>query len=73
METASSCVAASGGGGGGGGGGRLLELLLVDLTLFGPTVLEPDLHLKHRRLWINRGSSARRVEAAAAVPGAPTG
>lgn len=33
----------------GGGGGRLLELLLVDFALFGPAVLEPDLHLEVTR------------------------
>lgn len=48
METAS--YAAIGRGGRGRGGGRLLELLLVDLALFGPAVLEPDLHLEQKKI-----------------------
>lgn len=42
----------------GGGRGGLLELLLVDFALFGPTVLEPDLHLEVRRscFYLNRTS-----------------
>lgn len=31
------------------GRGGLLELLLVDFALFGPTILEPDLHLEVRK------------------------
>lgn len=40
---------AGGGRGRGRGGGGLLELLLVDFALFGPAILEPDLHLEMRK------------------------
>lgn len=43
---AGSSAVSGGRGGCGGGGGGLLELLLVDFALFGPSVLEPDLHLQ---------------------------
>jgi len=42
-------AAAAGRRGHGRGGCRLLELLLVDLTLLGSTVLEPDLHLRKKK------------------------
>ena len=45
-SSSSSSAAAAGRRGRGGGGRRLLELLLVDLSFFRPTVLEPDLHLQ---------------------------
>lgn len=38
------------------GGGRLLKLLLVDFALFGPAILEPNLHLemKNKRFYLSR-------------------
>lgn len=49
VEAAASAAAGAGGRRGRGRGrGGLLELLLVDFTLFGPTILEPDLHLEVR-------------------------
>lgn len=47
VEAAASAAAGAGRRRGRGRGG-LLELLLVDFTLFGPTILEPDLHLEVR-------------------------
>lgn len=50
VEAAASAAAGAGGRRGcGRGRGGLLELLLVDFALFGPTILEPDLHLEVRK------------------------
>lgn len=45
---AATTAAAAGGCGCARGGGGLLKLLLVDFALFGPAILEPDLHLEMR-------------------------